>query len=94
VAHPAEWIAGRSQEVGEGLIEHFFTGCADVAYVRGAIPLGPSLLRSWAYQVFIRKSGLMRDIVKHGEFSRQAPAAEAAQSGLFSCTERRAVGHE
>jgi len=34
-------------------------------------PLGPSLLCSWAsYQIFVRKSGLMLDIVKHDEFSR------------------------
>src|SRR5205807_8941214 len=34
---PSGERVGARNGAGQGLVEHFFTGCADVAYVRGAI---------------------------------------------------------
>jgi hypothetical protein len=62
---PAVWIAGRSQERSRrGSYRAFFHGLRGRCVCPWGDPLGPSLLHSWVYQIFVRKSGLMRDIVK------------------------------
>jgi len=77
---PAEWIAGRSQERSRpGSYRAFFHGLRGRCLCPWGDPLGPSLLCSWAYQIFVRKSGLMRDIVKHDE----SLARMGGQRGLF-----------
>src|SRR5438445_5770079 len=79
---PAEWIAGRSQERSRlRSYRAFFHGLRGRCLCPWGDPLGPSLLCSWAaYQIFVRKSGLMRDIVKHDEFCR---SYGRRQRGLF-----------